>query len=287
MYIGAPTAAAILAAAQMPAGSQTNFFKNSVTDPDLSGLSHVQTDGRLDYFTNSSTAPLVCNGDLFVDGVVLLQNVQIQSTLGCRIYATHSVFIQGPIGYSNQTALTNIEISSAVGVFMGFGYCTDCVNAASQGYANQNTLQARLNIIKYEDGAIKSFRNSSFDDEVGRVMADYSLTSDTPTTLPPAPSTSVNAATYYANYFAKQNLIVNQYDATDSFINQGKTTFSRVLLNGPIVMSRYAGDFQGIIIAEFALWRLGTFTFEFDPVFTGVSLLPFLDFSTVLNIPTN
>jgi hypothetical protein len=52
--------------------------------------------------------------------------------------------------------------------------------------------------------------------------------------------------------------------------------FSRLLLNAPLVHSRYKGEFKGLVIAEFALFRLGQSAFEFDPVFKPVPVLPVL-----------
>ncbi|MGZ3690440.1 MAG: hypothetical protein ACXVAX_02985 [Pseudobdellovibrio sp.] len=52
--------------------------------------------------------------------------------------------------------------------------------------------------------------------------------------------------------------------------------FSGVLLNAPIVHSRYLGNVKGTIIAEAALFALGNFQFTFDPVFTQVNVLPLI-----------
>lgn len=284
VYIGAPTVADVLTASQMTAPAVTQFFKNTSTDPDFSGLTRVQVgNGRIDYYTNSASVPVICEGDYFIDAVVLLDHVNLQTTYGCRIYSTHSVFIQGPITYTNVSALSNLEISSAVGIFMGFGYCFDCANAVDHGYANQNTLMARFGVIK-SVGGLNALRTRTFDANVALASADFALTSDTPTTLPPPPPSTVNPLLYYGQYFASQGMKITQLDATNSFMTESKTTYSRLMLNAPIVMSRYSGDFQGIVIAEFAMWRLGAFTFNFDPVFTGVPLLPFLDFSKILNL---
>lgn len=54
----------------------------------------------------------------------------------------------------------------------------------------------------------------------------------------------------------------------------GQTDFSAILLNAPIVHSRYLGQVTGTIIAEAALFSLGEFHFAFDNVFTKVSVLP-------------
>ena len=60
--------------------------------------------------------------------------------------------------------------------------------------------------------------------------------------------------------------------------------FSRLLLNAPQVHSRYKGKFKGLVIAEVALFRLGKSTFEFDPIFKEVSVLPLLKDSDYLEV---
>ena len=40
--------------------------------------------------------------------------------------------------------------------------------------------------------------------------------------------------------------------------------------------SRYIGTFQGAVVAEIAIFRLGQFVFKFDPVFQTVPILPAL-----------
>ncbi|MEQ1878062.1 MAG: hypothetical protein ABL958_15575 [Bdellovibrionia bacterium] len=52
--------------------------------------------------------------------------------------------------------------------------------------------------------------------------------------------------------------------------------YDGILLNAPLVHSRYLGQVHGTIIAEAALFALGAFHFDFDPVFTKVDVLPLL-----------
>ena len=47
---------------------------------------------------------------------------------------------------------------------------------------------------------------------------------------------------------------------------------------------RYQGRFRGLIIAEVALFRLSKSSFEFDPVFKEVPLLPRLEDSDYLEV---
>ncbi|MBC7691797.1 MAG: hypothetical protein H7222_08500 [Methylotenera sp.] len=52
---------------------------------------------------------------------------------------------------------------------------------------------------------------------------------------------------------------------------------NHLLLNAPLVHSRYAGNFTGAVIGEIVLFRLGQFSFRFDPVFEKVPVLPLLN----------
>lgn len=283
VYIGAPKASDIISAGQLTANAPQVYYKNSSDSAELSGFARVRS-GSFDYYGNSDGVPMVCEGDLLVDGVVFLNNLTIETVQGCRIYATRSVFINGPITYKNARALSNIEITSAVGVYMGFGFCVDCsgsnVNGNNYGYQGWNTLVSRWNLI-IADGAAGSFRNSPAATLIAASIADFAMVSNTPA-MPPAPGAGVDKKAYYKNYFASQKATL--LDATNSFVGADTTSYNRLLLNAPVVMSRYSGNFEGTVIAEFAMWRLGDFQFTFDPVFTGVPLFPFLKLDTIIKV---
>ena len=61
-------------------------------------------------------------------------------------------------------------------------------------------------------------------------------------------------------------------------------SFERLLLNAPQIQSRYEGNFQGVIIAEIAIMRLGDFKFKYDPVFKTTPILPFVNQAEVLMV---
>jgi hypothetical protein len=54
--------------------------------------------------------------------------------------------------------------------------------------------------------------------------------------------------------------------------------FEHLLLNAPVIHSRYLGAFQGVIVAEVAIFSLGEFVFNYDDVFAdpSVPILPSL-----------
>ena len=68
----------------------------------------------------------------------------------------------------------------------------------------------------------------------------------------------------------------------DSSCHDETLSFSRILLNAPVVHSRYSGKFKGLVIAEFALFFQGKSSYEFDPVFKQVPVLPRLKDSDYL-----
>ncbi|MGD0101369.1 MAG: hypothetical protein ABSC60_13565, partial [Acidobacteriota bacterium] len=70
----------------------------------------------------------------------------------------------------------------------------------------------------------------------------------------------------------------------DASCHDDTISFSRLLLNAPQVHSRYKGPFRGLVIAEVALFRLSKSTFEFDPVFKRVPILPVLRDSDYLQL---
>jgi hypothetical protein len=57
--------------------------------------------------------------------------------------------------------------------------------------------------------------------------------------------------------------------------------YTGLLINAPMIHSRYLGQVRGTIIAELALFSLGAFHFEFDPVFGEVNVLPLLTTSVL------
>ncbi len=72
------------------------------------------------------------------------------------------------------------------------------------------------------------------------------------------------------------DLIGDLKDAQDDYAVRASYDFTGLLLNAPIVHSRYLGKVQGTIISEAILFALGEFHFVFDPVFTKVNVLPLL-----------
>ncbi len=244
VFIGAPTPERIRTATKLVPGQDSLKF---IADPDqttqISGLLH-KTEGHGDYYTNDVNAPLICSGDLAIDGVLYLNNVVIQTQTGCRIYATKSVFISGPITYKNgNEAKQNLQIVSGRSINMGLGK-----NTCKAQEINGNSLTHRL---KEDDRRKYFFTRANMD----RSVQD-------------------NLDNIYDD--ANQIGVDTMLDAACE-PNKRKVAFSHLILNAPIVFSRYQGDFKGSIIAEIALMSLDHFIFEFDPLFSVENVLPLLN----------
>ncbi len=275
IYIGAPTADEIRSSGHLTSAKALNFIKNDNDKPGLSGFERVTADGK-DYYTN--TGIVECNGDLFVDGVVFLNNLNLRTEFGCRIHATKTVFIQGPIEYLDEYALSNLQIMSAKAIYMGSGMCFDCHNDGAVR-DNYNFLVARAGNLAFWLGSLRN--QLDLTNYASEIQEDFLKVSNESQIAKPAEG--VNKAEYYAAKFKEGG--VKLLDANNPFNNTSDTAYRRLLLNAPDVQSRYNGKFQGTIIAEFALWKLGgKFAFQYDSVFTAVPIFPLMDLNKILVI---
>jgi hypothetical protein len=81
---------------------------------------------------------------------------------------------------------------------------------------------------------------------------------------------------------SEANNIGTLKDGVNAYPPPGATfTYTGLLLNAPIVHSRYLGEMRGTIISEAILFRLSHLVFHFDSVFTKVNVLPLLDQSVL------
>lgn len=292
VYIGAPTAARLRAAFSWGGSDSTKKWKYfpDANGAALSGLntsSTGPTNGK--YFTNTGT--LVCEGDVLLDGTVYLNNVSVQTKTGCRIYATGSVFMYGPVNYvtgSGDYSKRNLQITSSRAIMMGLGAVwknsTHCeYGKDDSGYWGMYDQRA------YWTQGMSSSQAAAFNDAISD-SAKYRLTyfwgfkaafqrHDTRT----------GGLIEKDIYNEMATTIGTQYDAACR--PEGRdVAYERLLLNAPLVESRYAGTFKGSIVAEMALMSLGLsanqgrFRFEFDDVFKDAAVLPMLKDQDFLNV---
>jgi hypothetical protein len=245
VYIGAPTAATLLNRFKADNSVTIKTIRNSIQSVAFSGIEQ-QASG---YYKN--VREIECDGDVLVNGVLLLDNPVIKTLQGCRIYSTSSIFLQGEITYVNLstdgTDKTNLQLVSSRAISMGVG-TTYCGPEDARFGAGGNPLRERLVNIWTTPGqftreAVANGRTPA--QEGATILADAGR-------LPGGPR-----------------------DAT-CFAKGRETHLERLFVNAPQVQSRYRGNFRGVIVAEIALASLGAFVFEFDPVFKDVNVLPLL-----------
>jgi hypothetical protein len=260
VYIGAPSDTVLTNAFNLPAGTRYQFIKSAQATEDLSGLSDQGT-----FFKNSGT--LVCDGDLVLRGPLYIENLQLQTAAGCRIYVIGSVFLFGPVTYVNETATSNLQITSSKAIGMGLGTeinngqnCEPtsryALNTTDPSYSRASSLDTRF-VDMYTTG--ESYVRAANGDPV----------------------------TFGNTILAEAALIQN---VNGPFLDAScrpetrNVSFSRLFLNAPIIHSRYTGAVTVTIIGDFVMMSLGQFQFSFDPVFNSVDVLPYLPQSTFLQL---
>lgn len=268
VFIGSPTAAEILAIVPAPGGSGPWIQAKGASGPGLSGLSVATGVNGTSYVTN--TGPIQCAGkDVVIDGTLLIENGQFYAgNNGCRLYVTGSVFVEGPITYLDAGATAdpteNLQITSATSVILGVGLNGSTLNGnGTPDDGGVTPLQVRLLDDVRNNLLLRTAQTSSaYQTYATSILAEgenigVALLPDAsvPGTLPTAPSAA------------------GQQRAT--------IAFQHLLLNAPLIHSRYMGTFEGVIVAESAMFSLGEFQFSYDPVFQSVNVLPALPYDIV------
>ncbi|MFP5519171.1 MAG: hypothetical protein ACLGGX_04665 [Bdellovibrionia bacterium] len=238
---------------------------------------HPSKDGHqfaegLDYdfnnrFFSVSNKILVCNGDLYVDGVLHLNHATIATKSGCRIHATRTIFVNGPLKIQQADPADskhNVQLMSSTAVLMGMGSLFRNSKLCDTGwYVNNkdgsgnhynNTLKFRINHFFQSGFGISDSKHYSSEALRSRIITDIGK-------LP----------------------TVNVFDASCEPTGRN-VSFERLLINAPLVMNRFNGNFKGSIIAELSLMSLGQFKFSFDPVFTKVAPFPKFKSHEILDI---
>ena len=313
VFIGAPTIARMKAVFNWTVADEAQKYKYI---PDGSGVAlsgiNVSPTGPsgTNYFTNTGT--VFCEGDLMLEGTVYLNNLNLQTKTGCRIYATGSVFIYGPITYltgmTGDYSKRNLQISSTKAVMMGLGALwKNSAHCEAGTYANSSLMPAYYSYYQ----AVAHPTNDNPDPTVGwgaQMKADYSEMIADSAKFRLASWKTVTSTFYMNNAFFFRNdtrsggdVVKDVYSEMMSTIGQQydaacrpetrNVAYERLLLNAPLVEGRYTGGFKGSIIAEIALMGLGMdnagnsrFRFEFDPVFQQADVLPLLTDQDFLNV---
>lgn len=246
VFIGAPDRETLKSRFDIKSGDHVDFkyIKNDPASPEVKGIELCE-DGK--YYTNKGE--IVCDGDLFVRGMLFLSEPAIVTKAGCRIYATGPVLLQKEITFKNSKNpgdKSNLQLVSSEAIFLGVGR------------EKQDTTP------KTDPMALRLLMT------------------------PARPSIFTRST--YRNNIIPQKFTQDLYDKTalvpleDSSYHDDTIGFSKLLLNAPVINSRYKGRFKGLVIAEYALFWQGSSSFEFDPVFKEVPVLPVLKDSDYLRI---
>jgi hypothetical protein len=247
IFIGAPDTATLETRFGIKHGESVSFKyikDNQGVSSDIRGIRLGKTE---EYYTNVSE--ITCDGDLFVRGIFFLNKPTIVTDNGCRIYAAGPVFLQGEVTFKsvgNEVEHGNLQLVSTEAIFLGVGRKKCNITADIDPLA--------LRLLKTPSLPSMFTRGS------GR--------------------SNISPQTFVQNIYDKAALVPLE----DSSCHDDGISFSRLLLNAPIVHSRYTGRFKGLVIAEFALFWQGKSGFEFDPVFKQVPLLPLLQDEDYLTI---
>ena len=265
VLISYPTEAEILALVPGSAGgTHVGPTANAGANSSVTGL--VVDSGR---GVVKSTGAVTCKGDIVVKGTLFLNDLLLDTDAkGCRLYVSESVFIQGAIRYSSSR---NLQITSARAIVMGFS--AKRLGANADGSRNTNDQDPAfsgtpggpwLRLSKaiderYEPGIPVASRGQLADKIVAdsvKIGTDLKDAADPAVVANPPPGTSVSN-------------------------NRISVDYTGVLLNAPHIHSRYEGSVKGIMIADVAIFLLGSGAtnahFVYDPVFDDApQILPAL-----------
>ncbi|MBK9321769.1 MAG: hypothetical protein IPM97_02230 [Bdellovibrionaceae bacterium] len=249
VYIGTPTDTLLNTRTGGTAGAAFKYVKNDTgVSPALSGL--------VDQGAYLEASNLICDGDLLISKTLYLKDLVLKTAVGCRIYSTQSIFVQGPISYekldANATDNGNLQLVSTRWVNLGVGD-THCETSTNTGWYSQNTTTMKMKPTEH------------------RI-----LTYAGPTR---ANQTVAASSAYNQSLLTELRKIPSFQDASCRKVSSGKPRdvhFERLLINAPRVDSRYSGKFTGVIVSEVPLMSLSVFSFSYDTVFNRVPVLPLL-----------
>lgn len=289
VWIDAPSEEEILSLKEAP-GAQKLFAELGVVVYKRSRIDHLEgLDVRQSqktyklYLTNAPT--MTCRGDIIVQGNLFLNNLNlITDDQGCRLYVAGSVFIQGPINYLSG-GTSNLQISSSRAVIMGMralgsrltqSATPAMVGGIRQGWTDDQELMFNIQISVDRD-SIDGLTNDAgpfrkMVDQAGNVLAlmdDYDLAewrAAPGVTSFPSPDQCING------YLPTVDQPCGLVWAED--FQRKSIDYKHLVLNAPKIYSRYYGTFEGVVIAEDALFAVKHFVFAHDPTLDRVTLLP-------------
>jgi hypothetical protein len=197
-----------------------------------------------------------CFGDVVVKGNLFLASPVFNTdSRGCRLHVTGDVIFHAYNGSPGNGITVNspgsafgVQITSASSV--NFGVARNQLSSyLRQMPATALTFAADIKV---------PYGNECFNTSTGEVRAP--------------------AATCASGFTTATSDTAFYPPGIDGW-DHGTINYSKLMINAPVINSRYLGDVKGSVIADYALFRLGQLTFIFDPVFQGQ--VPFPRLQTV------
>ena len=273
------------------AGTQNQGFNISAVG---NGKSAVKANGNV-----------TCEGDVVIKGNVWFNNVTITSPKDkqpCRLYVDGSVFVTGEIKYGAAGHQT-LQLASTEGILFGMKttrYRTahfhglrgmDTIAAGEAFYLKIHEAAESLTGLVDDAGPYRGIYKriagqpdqilayaQNVPRDIGRVISgdDFNIIK------PILKDANTHAAFNWEAYCGTAATTAGGYTCAVDWTKEfGRKTVNQsgLLLNAPVVWSRYFGQFKGVVIAETALFAVGKFKFEYDDSFESQSIFPLLDFA--------
>lgn len=191
-----------------------------------------------------ATGSVQCDGDLFIEGSLHLKSATVLSNIGCRMYVTKGVFITGGLNVQNLGSGQDHNLQITSALAITLGM-------------NTPAIEERY----YDTG--KFFAGSSND-----VL----------------PMRGVSNVTAFGDLVIAESEKFSDLTKADDESGGRTKPMSRLLLNAPRIDSHYRGNFSGVIITEVAMMSVGSFSYNYDPVFTRVPILPKISNADYLDV---
>lgn len=194
-----------------------------------------------------NTKDIHCFGDLVSTKTIYLRNpVIITSKRGCRIYSTKSIIIDGTISLQTTSAGEQPNLQISSAKAILLGLSTQMSGPASPSNMLANYF-SRINAISDPNFKIGGMIKNEFIQSLSSEFESISF---------------------------------------QAISTQRNQELNGLLLNAPLVISTYTGNFSGSIVADFALVSIGSFTFTFNDIFADqtVPILPLLNESNFFKI---
>ncbi len=221
-----------------------------------------------------------CHGDVVVKGTLFLKNLVLKTDRGgCRIYATDSVFIQGPISYVGGDG-SHLQITSAQSVIIGFS----AKRLGANQVAGSTAVRVASGTNKLLNGACNvSWERFNTDNDVqydpsGDPVNGIPRTQFFDSIIQQASSIGVELASA-EDPVAQQDLPTGKYSLSAEACPRVNVDYAGLLLNAPHVHSYYGGTFKGVIIGDVAMLARNPSNqnvieqYIYDPLFDSVPLI--------------